>query len=471
MLSEDGLIANHTLTVRDGEDRFRTLASPPWPLFQQHKFDFDVQVELNEIFILQVAGPRSLEILEKVLGKDIRDLGFLDFVPTSIPGVDAPVELELSRIGMAGTLAYEIRGPLEAGPAVYDAVYQAGKPLGIKRLGWRTYAVNHTEGGFPQLGVTWLASMILDPAVQHSPLGPLLEAPLTGSVDPSDVRARMRTPQEVNWAWMGKFDHDFVGREAMEAEAADPKRKTVILRWNPEDLVDVFASQFEQGEPYKFIEFPVAPQQPAGGHADLVTKDGKPVGISSAAVYSFYYREMISQTTIDLDQAEIGNEVVVHWGDFGKRIKEVRAVVERFPYLDLPSNRDYDLHRFLRESDDKGEGPVAASATGPCTCIGSATLLTTVREFASSASSLEFPSWGAREFGDLGVLSRRTIHASWARERTTNNRAAPMAQLSRLSATFGELRARRRSRCGNASRLPRGSPPFRTRAPRRSRWV
>ena len=142
---------------------------------------------------------------------------------------------------------------------------------------------------------------------------------------------------------MGKFDHDFVGREAMEAEAADPKRKTVILRWNPEDLVDVFASQFEPGEPYKFIEFPVAPQQPAGGHADLVTKDGKPVGISSAAVYSYYYREMISQTTIDLDQAEIGNEVVVHWGDFGKRIKEVRATVERFPYLDLPSNRDYDL--------------------------------------------------------------------------------------------------------------------------------
>ena len=27
----------------------------------------------------------------------------------------------------------------------------------------------------------------------------------------------------------------------------------------------------------------------------------------------------------------VETEVVVHWGDFGKRIKEVRAVVERFP--------------------------------------------------------------------------------------------------------------------------------------------
>jgi len=343
MLSDDGLIANHSLAVRDSEHSFRTLASPPWPLFQQGKFHFDVDIQLNEIFVLQVAGPLSLQILERVLGKDLRDIGFLDVATVHIPGIDEPMELELSRIGMAGTLAYEIRGPLSSGPAAYDAVYQAGKPLGIKRLGWRTYAVNHTEGGFPQLGVTWLPSMIQDPGVQHSPLGPLLDAPRTGSIDPSDVRARMRTPHEVNWAWMGKFDHDFVGRAAMEAEAVDRKRKTVILRWNAEDLVDVFASQFQPGEPYKFIEFPVAPQQPAGGHADLVTKDGKPIGISSAAVYSYFYREMISQTTIDLDQAQIGNEVVVHWGDFGKRIKQVRATVERFPYLDLPSNRDYDL--------------------------------------------------------------------------------------------------------------------------------
>ena len=81
MLSEDGLIANHALTVRDSENR-----SEPSPVHRgrsssSRKFDFDVQVELNEIFILQVAGPRSLQILERVLGKDIRDLGFLDSFP------------------------------------------------------------------------------------------------------------------------------------------------------------------------------------------------------------------------------------------------------------------------------------------------------------------------------------------------------------------------------------------------------
>jgi glycine cleavage system aminomethyltransferase T len=67
------------------------------------------------------------------------------------------------------------------------------------------------------------------------------------------------------------------------------------------------------------------------------------VGISSVAVYSYYYRRMISQCTIDIAHAETGTEVEVHWGNHGGRIKQIRATVERFPYLDLPSNKDYDL--------------------------------------------------------------------------------------------------------------------------------
>jgi len=344
MLTDDGLVADHALAVRDADDRFRTFASPGWAMFQVHRFDFEVEVQARESFVLQVAGPKSLQTLERLLGKRLRDLEFLDVVAERIPGIDADIEFDLSRIGMAGTLAYEIRGPFADGPAVYDAVYEAGKPFGIVRLGWRTYTVNHTEAGFPQGQVTFLGSMNFDPIVQQSPLGAVLATPLTGSADPADRRARTRTPQELNWAWMAKFDHDFVGRAAMEAEAADPKRTIVTLRWNSEDVADVYASMFRPGEPYKYIEFPVAPQQPAGGHADLVTKDGKTVGVSSHAVYSYFYREIISQTTIDLAEAEIGNEVVLHWGDHGGRIKQIRATVARYPYLDLPTNREIDVN-------------------------------------------------------------------------------------------------------------------------------
>ena len=349
MLDENGCIANHALTVRDSEESFRQFASMPWPMFKAPDLGIDVDISLRNIFLFQVAGPTSLQVLERLLGDQVRRLNFLDVKKVSVPGIDDAVEIELSRIGMSGTLAYELRGPLEHGPAIFDAVYQAGKDFGLKRLGWRTYVVNHTEGGFPQQGCTFLPAAYADPAfIAHPVFGagtPVSNTPggLPGSLSPVDMRARLRTPYEVNWGWMAKFDHDFIGREALEAESANPQRKTVVLKWNKEDILDVFASQFEVGEEYKHFEFPTTPQSPAGGHADLVTKDGKPVGVSSLAVYSYYYREMISHTTLDLDQAHIGNEVIVHWGDHGSRIKPIRATVERFPYLDLPTNKDYDI--------------------------------------------------------------------------------------------------------------------------------
>lgn len=348
---ENGYIANHGLVVRDSEDSFRQLASGSWSLFQALSFGLDVEVSVDDVFIFQIAGPASIQILERLLGKELRTVGFLASMAVSIPGVLAEIEVDLSRIGMAGTLAYELRGPLEHGPAVFDAVYQAGLDFDIKRSGWRTYYVNHTEGGFPQMLGSFLPASIADAGYQAHPsfppfLRPLAEDPttLSGSIDPADLSARFRTPYEVNWGWMGKFDHDFVGRAAVEAEAADRRRKTVTLVWNTEDVLDVFASQFQHGDEYKNFEFPITPQKlVTGGHADLVTKNGKPVGVSSVVAYSYYYRRTLSHSTIDLDESSIGNEVIVHWGDHGGRIKEIRATVERFPYLDLPSNKDYDL--------------------------------------------------------------------------------------------------------------------------------
>ncbi len=48
---------------------------------------------------------------------------------------------------------------------------------------------------------------------------------------------------------------------------------------------------------------------------------------------------------IDLDQSAIGTEVVIQWGDHGKRIKHVRATVERFPYLTDGRNDQVDATR------------------------------------------------------------------------------------------------------------------------------
>jgi len=241
---------------------------------------------------------------------------------------------------MTGNLAYELHGPIADGPAIYEAVYQAGREFGIERLGWGTYLVNHIEGGFPQS--TWTFVPAVKPALWPQTMR---RWQVSGSVDPTNMRARTRTPVEVRWHSMTKFDHDFIGREALAAEIASPKRTTVTSRWNPDDVLDTYASLLRPGDPYKPIDLPYAPQRWPMAHADHVTLDGRQIGYSSGIIYSSSFREFLSLGCLDIEASNIGNDVVVQWGDHGGPIKGTRATVARFPYLTEARNSDIDVAR------------------------------------------------------------------------------------------------------------------------------
>lgn len=326
MCDENGLIVNHALTQRNSEEEFCMYAGNPWPIIKELQTGkYNAEIIQDSCFVFQMSGPLSLTIIEKVTGESQRDVRFLDVKHVRIPGIDT--DLELCRIGMSGTLAYEFRDPAEFGPEVYQKIWEDGQEYDLKRLGWKTYTVNHTEGGFPQMTVGFETAAVVDPVFMSVPeLASVGCQKHTGSYDPADARARLRTAGEVDWLWMARFDHDFIGREALEKEKANPKRKIVNLEWNLDDIMEIYRSHFEEGEDYKMIEFPCGQPQPAGGHADIVsTHDGKIVGVSSCTLYSYYYRTLFSQCILDIDQAELGNEVLVHWGDFGKKIKKARA--------------------------------------------------------------------------------------------------------------------------------------------------
>ena len=296
------------------------------------------------MFVFQFSGPKSLTILERVTQTDLHGLKFLHFRSVRIPGFDT--DIEVCRIGMSGTLAYELRGDKEWGPDVYNACMEAGRDLGLKRLGWRDYTVNHTFGGFPQMTVHWEMSFFNNPSPEFQKIS-LTSLVCSGSVDPADRRARFRTPVEVGWEWMAKFNHDFTGREALEKEMANPKRKIVTLEFNKEDLIDVYASQFTD-EPYKYMDMPCAQPQMCGGHQDYVTdQSGKVIGYASVPTYSSHYKVTVAHAILDIPEIEEGREVIVKWGDFGGKIKDLRATIRPFPYMryigDVQDNRDYDL--------------------------------------------------------------------------------------------------------------------------------
>ncbi len=69
------------------------------------------------------------------------------------------------------------------------------------------------------------------------------------------------------------------------------------------------------------------------------------MGESSGRVYSLYSRDMFSIGTLNVEYAELGTALTVLWGEPGTRQKEIRAVVSRWPHLDLPKNSEYDVEQ------------------------------------------------------------------------------------------------------------------------------
>ena len=346
-----GKVVCEGVLMRLAEDEILFTCGPTyWTEYQFSKGNYNasaIQLGYGQ-FIKQVQGPLSLYVLEKVTGESLRDIGFMRFRKARI----GHREFHILRQGMSGELGFELHGDSQDGPAIHQAIVEAGKEFGIRRLGGRTKMINHVEACFPTPTVDYIPAMLgQDDYIRwveaRSPeFARSRYLPHTGSVEAKDVMEFHRSPVELGWAKNIKFDHDFIGRDVLEAEVANPKRNMVTLVWNKEDVKDVYASLFEEGEPHDVMELP---RNYLGSvWADKVLIDGKLVGVSTSRCYSYHFRQMISLCTIDVAHREPGTEVVVVWGRPGTRQKNIRATVARAPYKQ--DNRRIDLASLPKEA-------------------------------------------------------------------------------------------------------------------------
>lgn len=345
MCNDKGQVMQDGVLVRLGEQDFITYWMAPFLNYSLATGKYNAKAEdlTGQVFLFQLAGPRCLEVLEAATKSDLRDLRFMHQCKAQIAGADVSV----LRMGMGGLLAYEVHGPVAFARAVFNALTTAGEPAGLRRLGLGQYTLNHTESGYAQVSIHFLYPWQEDAkymeyqaklakATQTESSGATTSIRLAGSAGP-DINRRYFSPVELGWTKMIKFDHDFVGRAALEKEVANPRRKMVTLIWNEGDILDVFASQFRKGEEYRFMDIPGEPAFNVGGitlFADNVVRNGRIVGISSGRIFSNRYRQMISLCTIDCEHGELGTEVAVIWGEPGTRQKEIRATVSRFPFAE-----------------------------------------------------------------------------------------------------------------------------------------
>ena len=188
----------------------------------------------------QVQGPNAAKLIEKITRQTAPDIRFFNMGVFTI----ANHEVRALRHGMVGQPGWEIFGPWEHGEDVKNAIVEAGKEFGLRQVGARTYPTSCLESG-------WIPSPL--PAVYTGDAmkayrqwlkGTSYEAmaSLGGSFYSSDVRDYYLTPYDLGYGPFVKFDHDFIGRGALEK--MPQTRKKVTLVWNGDDVERALGSLF-----------------------------------------------------------------------------------------------------------------------------------------------------------------------------------------------------------------------------------
>jgi vanillate/3-O-methylgallate O-demethylase len=341
-----GKVIHEGIVSRLGDDEFMVFGRGGfWLDYKLRRGRYEAVSEPDDWFNLQVSGPNAVQVVEKASGESVRDIRFMRFGKIHIAGC----EMLALRQGMAGEIGFELQGPSKYRNDVYSAIMKAGEGFGIRRLGGRVASVNHLEACFPTIITDYLPALFdtemeeyLEEFKAAMP-GFALTFNLAGSFESDDITAWYRSPVDLGWSKNVKFDHDFIGRAALEVEVANPKRAMRTLVWNGEDVIDVYASHFRQGTPYHFMDIPR--DMKGFMYADKVLAGNREVGVATSRGYSYYFREMISLCTIDVEFANIGTAVTVIWGNPGEPQKEIRATVAPAPYKQ--DNRRTDLNKAI----------------------------------------------------------------------------------------------------------------------------
>jgi vanillate/3-O-methylgallate O-demethylase len=295
----------------------------------------------------QIQGPNAWPIIEKINGGKVEDVKFFHMDYLNVAGD----RVRTLRHGMAGQPGLELWGPYDTYEKVRETILEAGQEFGLEPVGSRAYSSNTLESG-------WIPSPLcaIYTGEELRPYREWLGADsyeannaLAGSFVSDDIEDYYLNPWELGYGSFIKFDHDFIGRDALEKIDGEAQRKKVTLEWNADDVAKIFASILDtEGRGYQVFDLPNA-NYGSSNYDKVVDANGETVGLSLFTGYTANERRALSLATIDRD-IEIGTELKVVWGEpDGGTAKaavephdqlEVRVRVSPVPYS-APARTEY----------------------------------------------------------------------------------------------------------------------------------
>lgn len=284
-----GMIDDGTL-FRLGEQNFRWIGGSDeggvWMREEAARLGLNVMIRssTDQMHNLAVQGPKSRELLSEIIWTPphqpaLPELGWFRFTVARIGG-EQGVPVVVSRTGYTGELGYEVFCHPKDGEAVFDAVWQAGQPLGIKPMGLAGLDLVRIESGLIFAGYDF-----------------------DDQTDPFEAGVGFTVPLKSKTA-------DFVGRDALIRRKEHPSRK--------------------------FVGLEIDGQEPVA-HGDCIRIGRAQVGEICSAMRVPRTGQMIALARVDVAHSEPGTPVEV--GRLDGHQKRIAARVSTFPHYDPEKKR------------------------------------------------------------------------------------------------------------------------------------
>lgn len=232
---------------------------------------FDMQLDdvSDDINLLAIQGPRSIEVLQPLTDTNLSDISYYSFTRGSLAGVP----MIISRTGYTGELGFELyfRGDVAVAEKVWDTIMQSGAESGIEPVGLGARDTLRLEKGYCLYG--------------------------------NDID-QTTNPLEAGLGWITKLNKgEFNGKEAIaRTKEEGPKRKLVGLKVQAD----------------KFI----------ARHGYTVVAHGEEVGVVTSGNISPILNVGIAMGYVRTDLAAPGTVVAI-----SARGKEFPAEVVKPPFL------------------------------------------------------------------------------------------------------------------------------------------
>jgi sarcosine oxidase subunit alpha len=288
LLRDDGFVYDDGVVARMSEDRFHVTTTTGGAARVLGMMEDYLQTEWPDLSVwltstteqwavIALQGPDARRVLEGLVDLDISaaKLPHMSVAAGHICGVP----MRLFRVSFTGELGFEINVPADFGPAVWEAVWQAGVPYALTPYGTETMHVLRAEKGYIIVGQD-----------------------TDGTVTPDDAG--------LGWA-IGKNKPDFVGKRSLQRPAmqsAERRQLVGLLTSDPGRVLDEGAQVMAGAQPPERADTQVRAPSGAPVPTGIPTR---PLGHVTSSYYSAVLNRSIALALVAGGRSRMGQTLYV----------------------------------------------------------------------------------------------------------------------------------------------------------------